>query len=86
MTASTHSRTAAIVARITGAGDALPPSTPLIHGGLHLDSVAILELLLALENEFAVELDAGELRDAHALRTLSSLCEFIDRKRAERKP
>jgi len=86
MTTTTHNRVAAIIGQITGTQSAgnLSPSTPIINGGLHLDSVAILELLLALEKEFSIELAAWELSDAQALQTLSTMSDFIDKKLAGR--
>jgi acyl carrier protein len=59
--------------------DAAPgPDTVLVEGGLALDSVAILEFLLALEQEFDVELDPGALLQAQALRTIGSLAAFVE--------
>lgn len=52
--------------------------TPLYEDGLNLDSVTVLELLLAAEKEFDVELDPDSLNRAGALQTLQSLAGFID--------
>lgn len=79
MTDDLTARVRRLVAQASGAvaPDDLQPSTPLLHGGLHLDSVATLELLLALEKEFAIELDAVRMREAQALKTFGSLCAFL---------
>jgi acyl carrier protein len=83
MTSTTVGRVSTILARLTGMPDAgeLAPATRILGGGLHLDSIVVLELLLALEKEFAVELDARELLECQALQSVGDLCAFVDRKR-----
>lgn len=54
------------------------PDTPLIGGGLSLDSVAVLELLVGLENEFGVELHPDALLEADALSTVGTLAGYLD--------
>lgn len=54
-----------------------------LHAGstfaeLRLDSMAALELFLALEGQFGVELDARDMLDAGALTTLGALAAYID--------
>ena len=85
MTNDLATRTRRLVAQASGAvaPEELRPDTPLLHGGLHLDSIATLELLLALEKEFSIELDAVQMRDAHALKTFGSLCAFLEQRCAE---
>lgn len=82
--ATTFDKVSAAVARLAGMPDAgeLSPSTQILAGGLHLDSIVVLELLLTLEREFGVELDAREMLECRALRSIGDLCAFIDRKRA----
>ncbi|HKZ05725.1 MAG TPA: acyl carrier protein [Methylomirabilota bacterium] len=67
-------------ARASGALDA---STPLRDGGLWLDSVALLELVVAVEREFRVDFEPSDLSDA-SLRTLGSLADVIERRLAGR--
>ena len=43
-------------------------------------SVAVLEMLVALENEFGLTLDATELIEARALENVGTLARFIDSK------
>ncbi len=82
MSASTAVRVAAIVARVghLGPEEQIGESTPLVGGGLALDSVSVLELLLGLEVEFGIEIDAEELLRAKALHTVGTLAAFINAK------
>ncbi len=77
---STATRIAAIVARVghMGPQEQIDESTPLVGGGVALDSVSVLELLLGLEQEFGIEVDAEELLEAKALHTVGTLAAFID--------
>ena len=56
----------------------LDENTPLLGAGLSLDSVAVLELLVALEKEFDLELNPDELIGAKALKTVGTLTRFIE--------
>jgi len=58
----------------------LTEGTPLVGAGLSLDSVSILELIVALEKEFQIELESEELLKARALRTVGALVEFVQSK------
>ena len=82
MSPSTVERVAAIVARVghLGPQERVNAKTPLVGGGIALDSVSMLELLLALEQEFSLEVDAEELLRAKALHTVGALAAFIDAK------
>jgi acyl carrier protein len=51
------------------------PSDDLLDGG-RLDSLALVELLLAIEQEFAIEIPA-ELLEADRIRTLERLAELV---------
>lgn len=57
---------------------AIGPDTPLIGRGLSLDSIAVLELLVGLENEWGLELDPDALLKADALRTVGTLADHLD--------
>ena len=50
----------------------------LVGSGLWLDSVAVLDLLLALEKEFGIELDRSSLSQAGTLSTVGSLTSLVD--------
>jgi D-alanine--poly(phosphoribitol) ligase subunit 2 len=52
------------------------PETDLIDGGL-LDSLALVELLFALEREFDVTIALEEL-DIDSFRTVNRISEFVD--------
>jgi len=56
------------------------PNTSLTEGGLWLDSVALLEVIVACEAEFAVEFDSEEDLSTQALASLGSLATVIQRK------
>lgn len=82
MELSTQQRVIDIVLATAGLNRAtqVTAETQLLNGGLSLDSVVVLELLLALEKEFKIELNAQELFEAQALKTVSSLAGFVDKK------
>ena len=86
MTDMTLERVRRVVARTAGlpADAPLDRDTHLVLTGLCLDSAAVLELLLALEQDFDVPLDAQALLHARALRTLGTLADFIDAARSAR--
>lgn len=52
------------------------PDADLIDSGI-LDSLALVELLFALEREFGVAIPLEEL-DIDTFRTVSSIAEFVD--------
>jgi acyl carrier protein len=56
------------------------PDTMLTEGGFWLDSVALLEVIVACEAEFAVEFDSEEDLTTQALESVGSLAEVIRRK------
>jgi acyl carrier protein len=82
VTSSSVGRVAAIIARVGGLGpeEKLDGQSLVIGGGVALDSVGVLEMLVALEQEFGVELNADELVKANALGTIGSLAAFLDAK------
>jgi len=76
-------RVQAIVRRVAGFSPAdAGPDTPLIEGGFWLDSVGLLEAIMACEAEFGVafdpELDLSEAR----LTTVGTLFGLLQAKRA----
>ena len=64
-------------------GDAEPldASTELVEAGLNLDSVAVLELLLALEKHFACRIEEREVSTDN-FQTVGSVTELVRRKLA----
>jgi len=80
MTASILDRVVRIIIQAAELGPdiSLDGDTPLVGSGISLDSVAVLELLVSLEKEFGIEIDADELLKAQALRTVGTLAGFID--------
>ena len=61
------------------AADALDATTPLLGSLPELDSMAVLELVLALEERFGIVVE-GEDVTADAFETLGSLASFVDDK------
>jgi acyl carrier protein len=77
-------RVQSIIVRIVGP-DQSPadagPDTALVEGGFWLDSVHLLEALIACEAEFGVVFDPEtDFTDEH-LKTVSTLCDLIRTKR-----
>jgi acyl carrier protein len=54
----------------------IPDNEPLIGGGLSLDSIDALELVVRLEKEFGVKISSSE-ESKQALATVESLSAFI---------
>ena len=82
MAASTLERVIQIVAQATNSGPErrLEASTLLDDSGVALDSVALLEVLVALETEFEVEIPAEELARGRALHSIGRLAELVQQK------
>lgn len=59
----------------------LPPSTPLLSGGLGLDSVTVVRLLAAVRERTGVDVADLDL-DLDSLATLGSLTAFVTAHRA----
>jgi acyl carrier protein len=59
--------------------DSLDATTPLLGSLPELDSMAVLELVLELEQAFGITID-GEDVTADVFETLGSLAEFVDGK------
>jgi acyl carrier protein len=58
----------------------LGPDTALIHGGFWLDSVSLLELIIACEAEFGIALDSQADLTADTLTTTGKLAALIERR------
>jgi acyl carrier protein len=75
----------AVVARVAGLhrspADA-GPDTPLVDGGFWLDSVHLLEAIIACEDAFGVVFDPGTDFNDRTLTTVRTLCDLIRVKRA----
>jgi acyl carrier protein len=59
--------------------DAIEASTPLLGSLPELDSMAVLELVYALETSFGIEVD-GEDVSAEVFETLTTLTAFVEGK------
>jgi acyl carrier protein len=57
--------------------DAFESSTPLLGSLPELDSMAVLELILGIEQRFGVEIDGDDI-SADVFETLGSLTAFVD--------
>ena len=73
-----------LVVRMAGtsrAPEASGADTPLSDGGFWLDSVELLELVVACEETFGITFEATRDFDAGAFATLGTLAALIDEKR-----
>jgi len=74
---SVEERVRSIIAAITGyEPDSFGADTPLFRGGLELDSLSGVELILRLEREFGISI-ADEDLDLASLYSVQTLCRFI---------
>jgi acyl carrier protein len=60
--------------------DTLDASTPLLGSLPELDSLAVLELVTALEERFDIDVDESEIT-GEVFETLGSLSEFVESER-----
>ena len=77
-------RLVAIIREIVGPARGAGPigaSTPLRDGGLGLDSVALLELIVAVETQLEVDFDPTTDFGEAALRTVGTFAAVIGRRR-----
>jgi acyl carrier protein len=66
----------AILAEVTGHPADLPPDTPLLGGGLGLDSATVVRLLATIRERTGVDVADLDL-DLDALATLGTLTAFV---------
>jgi acyl carrier protein len=79
-TTNTYEAVKAVVVEtlsIEDRADALTPDAALLGAVPELDSMAVLELVLALETRFDLEID-GEDVTAELFETLASLTEYVE--------
>lgn len=79
--AETLERIRPILARCLGLGSTAGLEAGTTLADLTMDSVVILEMLLAVEQEFQIQIDAQDLLQAEGFRTLGSLAEYVQRQR-----
>jgi len=60
-----------------GRADQIRTDMPLLGSLPELDSMAVVELMVALEQRFAIRIDDGDLQ-GEVFETLGSLTEFVD--------
>lgn len=79
---TTTDRVIQIIRHASGlAGDEpISADTALIGSGVGLDSVAVLEVLTALEREFGIELGQPEIEATNALSTVGALTNLVNAK------
>ena len=58
------------------AGPQLSAETPLTQGGLGLDSVDILEVVVAVEHKYGVKVESAQTGAKH-FKTIGTICDFI---------
>ena len=62
--------------------DDIPDDEPLFGGGLGLDSIDALEIVVMLESEFGIKVkNEGAARDS--FKTIGTLAEFVEQKLAQ---
>ena len=79
---------AALVASVqhpSGDPATLRDDTVLLDGGLALDSLAVLEIVLGLEERFGLPVPAEDVTPAH-LGTFGRLIAYVERRRAAAAP
>ena len=63
----------------------IPDDEPLFAGGLGLDSIDALEIVVMLESEFGIRVkNEGSARDK--FRSISALADFVEQRIAEQQP
>jgi acyl carrier protein len=65
---------------LEGRADDLDPSTPLLGSLPELDSMAVVELVTALEDRFGLEFDEDDIT-GDVFETMGSLAAFVNRQR-----
>jgi acyl carrier protein len=65
--------------------ESLGDDDPLFGGGLGLDSVDALELVLAIENEYGIQIQDAEV-GKEAFASARVLCQFLNARLAEARP
>lgn len=63
----------------------LTAETSLRTGGLELDSVDMLEVIIAIEHQFGVKVEDASMGEKH-FRTLGAVVDFIQLQQATSKP
>ncbi|MEM4409072.1 MAG: phosphopantetheine-binding protein [Candidatus Caldarchaeum sp.] len=66
-----------LIGRLRGESD-LDYDTPLIEFGIGADSISLLELLVALEEEFKIRIDESKVKRGD-LDSINSIATFIER-------
>ena len=78
---ATHTRVAAVIGRVVGSSRIPPdvgPATPLGEGGLWLDSIELLEALIACQHEFGIVLSSEDDLTPEAMETVGSLTRLLE--------
>jgi acyl carrier protein len=65
--------------RLDGRTQAMTPATPLLGAIPELDSMAVVNLIMALEEHFGIAVGDDEI-DASTFATLGSLSAFVEQK------
>ena len=59
--------------------------TPLLSSGVNLDSVAVLDLIVSIENQFGVQFKDSDL-SVELFRSVGTLCKAVERKLQANQP
>ena len=65
--------------KLAWGGDSLDEEVGLLGQGIGLDSVEVLQLVIAIEEEYGLTLDGNELKPEH-FRTVGSFVTFIQQR------
>ena len=65
--------------------DDIPDEEPLFAGGLGLDSIDALEIVVMLESEFGIKVK-NESSARESFRSIASLAAFVEQKLAQEQP
>lgn len=65
--------------------DDIPDEEPLFAGGLGLDSIDALEIVVMLESEFGIKVK-NESSARESFRSIASLASFVEQKLAREQP
>ena len=65
------------VSQLVGTTVQIPLAADNLDQDLHLDSIAILELLVVLEKEFGIHVDEAQVEPMKNFRSVETISEFV---------
>lgn len=64
--------------------DQIDPAAPLFSDGLGLDSIDGLELAIALNRKYGLEIEANDERNENTFSSVNALADFVSTERASK--